>query len=122
MFKKTLIAICLGAAGLAGTTQSIAAREVWVREAPPEPRNEVVPGERRGYAWAPGHWAWNHNRYVWVKGNWVRERRGYAYTPHAWVEQDGRWRMHGGNWARRDNDGDGVRNGRDARPNDPTRR
>jgi hypothetical protein len=120
--KKLLIAAML--AGSLGSVAAVAdAAVVVVREAPPPPRNEVVPTARHGYVWAPGHWEYRHNRYVWVRGNWMRERHGYHYNSPNWVERDGRWVMERGGWARghRDNDGDGVPNRLDARPNNPNR-
>jgi len=122
MFAKTLLAgvgalTCLGSA-----CPSFAAADVWVRVAPPAPRVEVVPAPRHGYQWVRGHWQWQHKHYVWHNGTWVRERRGYVYNQPTWVERDGRWHMAAGNWARHDSDHDGVRNGADRRPDDPTRR
>ena len=122
MMKKLLIA-----AMIAGSLGSIAAPAISaviiVREAPPEPRAERTPPPRRGYVWAPGHWDWRNNHHVWVRGAWIRDRKGYHYTAPAWQERDGRWEMQRGNWARgqRDNDGDGVPNRRDERPNNPNR-
>ena len=95
---------------------------ITVREAPPPLRAEVVPAPRRGYVWAPGYWNWQGRRHVWHSGTWVRARPGYVYSSPAWAERDGRWEFHQGRWARGDNDRDGVPNGVDRRPNDPTRR
>lgn len=122
MIKKLLIASLL-AGPLGAVTAPAAASVVIVREAPPAPRAERMPQARRGYVWAPGHWARNNNRYVWVRGKYIRERKGYVYSAPAWRERDGRWQMEGGIWerTRRDRDGDGVRNRDDARPNNPAR-
>jgi hypothetical protein len=120
--KKLLIAAML--AGSLGSVVSVAeAAVVVVREAPPAPRHEVVPAARRGYVWSPGHWEWRHNRYVWMRGTWLRERHGYVYNAPAWEERDGRWHMQRGGWARghRDRDGDGVPNRLDDHPNNPNR-
>jgi len=95
---------------------------VWIQTAPPAPRYEVVPAPRHGYVWVSGYWGWNGHRHVWHRGGWVKERRGYVYNQPAWVEHDGRWEFRRGAWARGDNDHDGVPNGADRRPNDPTRR
>jgi hypothetical protein len=122
MMKKLLIAAAL--AGSLGTVTAPAVSAVIVvRQAPPAPRVETVPAARRGHVWVPGHWDWRGKRYVWVKGNYVRERRGYMYDQPAWEERDGKWHRTGGNWRRgnRDNDGDGVRNRDDNRPNNPNR-
>lgn len=134
MLKKTLIATLL-AASLGGISQ-MAAAEVYVRVAPPAPREEIVPQPRRGYVWNAGHWEWRRQQHVWVGGTWIRDRPGYTYAAPTWVERDGRWAMQNGRWNRggrgdrdrdgvpnrRDRDGDGVPNRMDNRPNDPNRR
>ena len=119
MMKKLLIAALV--AGSFGSVAIPASADVLVRVAPPAPRVEVVPEARRGYTWAPGYWDWKRGRHVWVKGHWVRERKGYVYNAPTWEEHNGRWRMHRGAWARHDRDGDGVPNGADSRPNNPSR-
>lgn len=85
-------------------------------------RAEVVPAPRREYVWAPGYWNWEGRHHVWHRGTWVRARPGYVYAAPTWAERDGRWEFHQGRWARGDSDGDGVPNGADRRPYDPTRR
>ena len=131
MFTKKVLASALFVATAIGTVAmplpSQAARrvDVYVNTAPPAPRDERMPGARRGYVWAPGYWNWRGNRHVWTRGSWVRERPGYAYRPHNWVERDGRWHLERGRWDRgrgRDRDGDGVPDRRDAHPNNPNRR
>lgn len=122
MIKKLLIAAMF--AGSLGTVAAPATSAVIVvRQAPPAPRVETMPQARRGHVWIPGHWDWRSNRYVWVKGKYMRDRKGYMYEQPTWAERDGRWHRTGGNWRRgnRDNDGDGVRNRDDARPNNPNR-
>ncbi len=122
--KKLLLAAAL--AGSLGTvTIPATSAVILVQQAPPEPRSERVPAARRGYVWAPGHWEWrsNSNKHVWVRGSWMRDRKGYVYNPPSWRERDGRWEMQRSEWRRgnRDNDGDGVRNRDDVRPNNPNR-
>jgi WXXGXW repeat (2 copies) len=122
---KTILATAIAATLGLGTVQTAAAQVrgvVTIREAPPPLRNEAVPAPRRGYHWVPGYWNWQGRRHVWHAGTWVRARPGYAYTNPSWVERDGRWEFQRGRWARGDQDGDGVPNGVDRRPNDPTRR
>jgi hypothetical protein len=122
MIRKLLIAT-LVAGSLGSITLPASAAVVVVREAPPAPRAERVPAPRQGYSWINGHWEWRNNHHVWVRGNWVRDRRGYHYNQPAWAERDGRWEMTRGSWKRgaRDNDGDGVPNRADSRPNNPNR-
>lgn len=124
MLSKKILISAMFAAGILGAPvvaplPAMAAVDVFVNNAPPPPRVERVPGDRRGYAWAPGYWNWQGRRHVWVKGHWVRARPGYAYRPHAWVERDGRWQLQRGRW---DRDGDGVPDSRDRHPNNPNRR
>ena len=113
---------------------------------PPAPRYEVIPAARPGYVWAPGHYHWVHGNYIWRRGHWVAARPGYAYVGPTWVTQGDRWvyqperwdarpmraqpprqwdnrgRPHARPGWQRDNDGDGVPNRYDRRPNDPYRR
>lgn len=76
--------------------------EVQVNTAPPPPRYEAAPPPRRGYAWAPGYWAWNGHRHMWVGGHWERMRRGYGhYEPAHWQQGPrGGWHMVPGHWMR----------------------
>lgn len=122
MSAKTILVAALFATGLLGTAATplpAMAVDVYVRSAPPPPREERVPVARRGHVWAPGYWKYQGKRHVWTKGHWERERRGYAYRPTEWVERDGRWHMKRGGW---DRDGDGIPNRLDAHPNNPNRR
>ena len=125
VFMKKVLVSALLAAGtivaVATPVPSAAAREIRVDVAPPAPREERVPGERRGYTWAPGYWQWNANRHrhTWVAGHWVRARQGYVYRSPEWVEREGRYHYRPSRW---DRDGDGVPDSRDRHPNDPTRR
>lgn len=121
MLRKLVIAAML--TGTLGAVTVPASAVIIVRQAPPPPRAETVPEARRGHLWVPGHWDWRGKRYVWVKGNYMRERRGYMYDQPAWEEREGKWHRTGGNWRRgnRDNDGDGVKNRDDNHPNNPGR-
>jgi hypothetical protein len=120
--KKLIIAALL--AGSFGAIHGAAqAQTIVVREAPPAPRDEVVPAARHGYVWAPGHYEYRHHHYVWVRGTWVRERHGYSYRAPTWEQRDGQWVMRRGGWerGRHDRDGDGVPNRMDDHPNNPNR-
>ena len=123
MLAKKLLLSAVLATGLLGAVAAplpaMAAVDVYVRQAPPPPREERIPEARRGYVWAPGYWNYHGNRHVWTKGHWERERHGHVYRPTEWVERDGRWHMKRGGW---DRDGDGVPNNRDSRPDNPNRR
>lgn len=146
MFKKTLLAI-VAAGSLVGLAPLAAQAQptVIVREAPPPPMHEAMPGERPGFVWAPGHYEWRHGRYAWMRGHWMPERAGYAYREPRWIQRgNGEWAMVGGDWVRHDDryaqgrrydeerwehrrgphgdrDLDGVPNRYDRAPNDPYR-
>ena len=123
MRNKTTLAAVLAASLLGLGAAAHAQISTVVTIAPPAPRVEVVPAERHGHVWAPGHYEWRNRRHVWVNGHWIKARRGYAYNGPTWQERDGRWVMRQGQWVRggRDNDGDGVPNRSDSRPNNPNR-
>ena len=121
MFKKILLASLIAASFASVPLTSFAQRTVIIREAPPPPREEVVPGPRRGQAWAPGHWAWRNGQHVWVSGHWMRARPGHRWVGDTWVERNGRWAYQGGRWERGDRDRDGVPNRFDRAPNNPNR-
>ena len=150
MFKKTLLATAIVAGALAGLAPIAANAQynaVVVREAPPPPVHEVMPGERPGFVWAPGHYEWRRGHYAWMRGHWMPERAGYAYREPRWTQRgNGEWVLIGGDWVRRDDryaqgrrydeerwerdhhrpradrDRDGVPNRFDRAPNDPYRR
>jgi hypothetical protein len=151
MFKKTLIGAVLAAGSLMALVPTAANAQYTVRVAPPPPMHEVVPGERPGFVWAPGHYEWRHGHYTWFRGHWMHEREGYVYREPRWIQRgEGNWALVGGTWERdhdhdryaqnrrgdeehrhwdrehrrweHDHDGDGVPNRYDAHPNDPDRR
>jgi hypothetical protein len=42
-----------------------------VRPARPAPLVEVIPGQPApGYHWVKGHYRWEANQWVWVRGHW----------------------------------------------------
>jgi hypothetical protein len=143
MFKKTLIGAVLAAGSLVALVPTVANAQYTARVAPPPPVQEVVPGERPGFVWAPGHYEWRHGHYTWLRGHWLHGREGGVYREPRWIQRGNQWALVGGSWERRhdhdryaenhrwdrdherrmhDRDGDGVPNRYDARPNDPTRR
>lgn len=68
--------------------------------APPAPMYEVVPVMQPGYVWAPGYWAWNNDRHVWVRGRTIVQRDGYRWAPDRWVQQGGTYVRQPGRWER----------------------
>lgn len=68
--------------------------------APPAPRFEVVPAIAPGYVWAPGYWAWNGDRHIWVRGRTIVQRVGHRWEPDRWEERDHAFFRHPGRWER----------------------
>lgn len=75
-------------------------RVVYVREAPPPLRVEVLP--RRSsprHVWVGGYWSWEHSRYAWQPGRWaVPPRRSAVWVPHTWHRGGRGWQARGGHW------------------------
>ena len=136
MKTRKMLFAAIAATTLAGAVPAFADVGIWVNDAPPAPRHEVVPAPRAGYVWAPGYYEHRHGEFVWVRGHWEREHRGMHYHPTHWVQRDGRWTMERGRWDReryvenehehehgmRDRDHDGVPDRFDDHPNNPNRR
>lgn len=95
--RSLLVALAL-AGGI--SSGSALARSIVIEIAPPPARVEVIPVQRRGYTWAPGYWAWQGNRHVWVGGHTMRVRNGYQWTPDRWHENNGRHEFQQGRWTR----------------------
>ena len=126
--RKLLIAgMCVASLGGAALPMAANAQaRVYFNSAPPPPRFEAVPADRRGYIWVPGYWNARGNRHAWQAGHWERSRAGYSYMQPNWVQRDNRWELNRGRWNRgnrgnRDRDGDGMRNRFDRAPNNPNR-
>lgn len=66
--------------------------------APPAPMYEVAPVMQPGYVWAPGYWAWNNDRHIWVRGRTIVQRDGYNWAPDRWVQQGGYYVRQPGRW------------------------
>ncbi len=106
--KKIILAVLLATSSAATllTTPMAEAQmrdsvDIRIGQAPPPPRYEAAPPPRRGYVWAPGYWAWDGHRHVWVGGHWERVRRGYHhYAPPGWQQGPGGWRFDHGGWQR----------------------
>lgn len=59
----------------------------------PGPQSEAVPPPRAGAIWEPGHWHWNGERYVWLRGQWSIGGPRYGHY------MQGHWGWDGGHWA-----------------------
>ena len=73
---------------------------VVVKEAPPEPRHEVIGvAPSPSHVWISGYWSYRNGRYVWVPGHyenrphtasvwvaghWDHTSRGWVWTPGHW--------------------------------------
>lgn len=80
---------------------SIGLGVVYVDEAPPPPRVEVIaarPGPE--FVWVAGYWSWDDD-YVWVPGHWERPPRRDLHwvsgrwrrgSHHRWYWEPGHWR------------------------------
>jgi YXWGXW repeat-containing protein len=66
---------------------------------PPVAVVETAPPLRSGYVYAPGYWAWNGDRHVWVRGRTIIERPGYSWVADRWEPVSGRYRFVPGYWA-----------------------
>ncbi len=70
-----------------------------IRVGPPPPMEETVPMLQQGYVWAPGYWAWNHDRHIWVRGRAMLQRTGYRWQPDRWEQRGDSYYRQPGNWA-----------------------
>jgi len=99
--KKCLVAATLAAGALAspafaGLSVNVG---IGVPVAPPAAVYELVPPPPAyGYVWAPGYWAWNYNRYIWVRGRYIAPRPGYVWAPEHWDHRGDRYRFVAGDW------------------------
>jgi len=118
MRNKTTLAAVMAASLLGFGAAAQAQYTAIVSVAAPSSRIEVVPAQRPGHVWAPGHYEWRGGQYAWVEGHWLAERHGYEYREPRWVQRgNGEWMMVGGNWERGpngDRDHDGIPNRYDA--------
>ena len=96
--RSLLLTALLVAATSAGT--ALAQVNLNISLAPPAPQFEAVPAVAQGYAWAPGYWAWNGDRYIWIRGRQIVQRTGYRWEPDRWENRDGHHYRHTGRWER----------------------
>lgn len=67
---------------------------------PPAPLTEAVPAPFPGYAWEPGHWAWDGTQYGWLPGRYiVQPTNGATFTPGYWQQYSGGWAWVEGRWS-----------------------
>jgi WXXGXW repeat (2 copies) len=98
--RPLFIALCFAALASPLTASADVDGAVITRTiAPPLARDEPAPAFRNGYTWSPGFWDWRGTRYVWMKGEWVREKPGFTWAGWRWVEEGGRWHFLRGGYA-----------------------
>lgn len=85
---------------LAAGTSAFAQINFNIVVAPPAPLQEVAPMLQPGQVWAPGYWAWNNDRHIWVRGRTMVQRDGYRWTPDRWVQQGAVYVRQPGRWER----------------------
>ncbi len=85
---------------LAAPAASIAQVTFSINVGPPPLMFEPVPYIAHGYAWAPGYWAWNHDRHIWIRGRTIYERPGYRWEPDRWEQRGATYYRRPGNWTR----------------------
>jgi len=67
---------------------------------PPPPRVVYMPEPRPGYAWQPGYWTLQNDRWLWVDGGWIALQPGNTWVPTHWEQlADGNWELVPGHWA-----------------------
>ena len=95
--RKILLSALLAAAAVA---PAVAQVSININLAPPQPQYEAIPVLPSGQAWAPGYWAWNGDRHVWVRGRAIANREGYRWAPDRWDQKGGGYYRQPGYWVR----------------------
>ena len=85
------------AAGVFGAP-AYAQINIYVGTPPPALQQEIVPVIAPGYIWAPGYWAWNGDRHIWVRGRTLHQREGYRWKSDRWDERGGHYYHTAGYW------------------------
>ena len=100
MRTRKLLMSLLIAAGIAlpGAAPADPRVSVGIHIGPPPPPVVVAPVPPPGYLWAPGYWAWDGYRYVWVDGRQVVARPGYVWVPDRWERRGHYWHHRHGHW------------------------
>ncbi len=97
---KTFGKLLAAASLLAASSATVAGVDVNVVIGVPPPVAvvETVPAPRSGYVYAPGYWAWDGHRHVWVRGRTIVERPGYTWVADRWEPSGGKYRFVPGYW------------------------
>ena len=92
--KILLAALLVGAAA----APALAQISIQIGVAPPQPRYEAVPVLPPNRVWAPGYWAWNGDRHIWVRGHSIRQRQGHRWAPDHWERRGNGYYRQPGYW------------------------
>ncbi len=95
--KKLLLAALLAGAA---ATPALAQVSIHINVAPPQQRYEAVPVLAPDRTWAPGYWAWNGERHIWVSGRAIMKRDGYRWAPDQWAQRGNSYHQQPGYWVR----------------------
>jgi hypothetical protein len=102
MTKKILCGLIFAGAVSASAILPAAAQvDVNLRFGPPAPVYErVPPPPGPAFAWRPGYYHWNGNRYVWYRGQYVhRPYAGARWVPEHYARgPQGYWHRVPGHW------------------------
>lgn len=94
--KTLLLATVLAAAAIPASAQVT----INIGVSPPPVQQEVIPVLPPTQTWAPGYWAWNGDRHVWVRGRAMNKRDGYRWAPDNWVQTGNGYSRQPGYWVR----------------------
>jgi hypothetical protein len=97
--KQKIRHVLLSLALAAGST-AFAQVNLNIVVAPPEPLHEMAPAMQPGFVWAPGYWAWNFDRHIWVRGRAMVQRTGYRWEPDHWEQHGSAYSRQPGRWER----------------------
>ncbi len=100
IIKHSLKTILLAATLVAAAAPALAQVTINIGVAPPPVQYEAVPVLAPTQTWAPGYWAWNGDRHVWVRGRAITARDGYRWAPDNWVQTGNGYSRQPGYWVR----------------------
>lgn len=85
---------------LATSMAVLAQVQLRITVGPPAPIDEYRSALAPGYVWAPGYWAWSHDRHVWIRGRSMLGRPGYQWEPDHWQQRGETYYRQPGYWTR----------------------
>lgn len=100
MIKHPLKTILMTALLAGAAAPALAQITINIGVAPPPVQYEAVPVLAPTQIWAPGYWAWNGDRHVWVRGRAIAKRDGYRWVSDQWVPHGNGYYRQPGYWVR----------------------